>query len=372
MWVALTRGDDVVLTVEPLTPGGAAAVTTPPVTPLRVGNNLWIATLTVGAPGGTFAASELYSYQLTSTGWPAPNWADFAIDTPLPAFEGPPDFVEDLVVLHASCRKMHGHGRDGLGQARSVISDRIRDGVLNPRPHLLVLSGDQIYADEIAAVIAPRVHRLATDLVGIDESAVFGPAPRIGGRQAPSDSFGLTSAAASNHLWTLGEYLATYLLSWSPALWPATIPSWADVAPDTDLDPAAGLDEPTWNAIRDSVQLFRDALPDVRRVLATTPTLMILDDHEVTDDWNLDHPWAARVYTNARASRVVTNGLLAYALCQHWGNRPDRFATAGTPEATVRAAAAFTGASPDTPAVRGAAGGAHAGRRRRRPPRCEI
>jgi hypothetical protein len=79
---------------------------------------------------------------------------------------------------------------------------------------------------------------------------------------------------------------------------------------------------------------------------------MVLDDHEVTDDWNLDHPWTQAVYSTPAGRRVVFNGLLAYALCQHWGNVPDRFATAATPEAQLLGAAGFTGASADTPANR--------------------
>jgi phosphodiesterase/alkaline phosphatase D-like protein len=37
-------------------------------------------------------------------------------------------------------------------------------------------------------------------------------------------------------------------------------------------------------------------------VLANVPTLMIFDDHEITDAWNLDHPWAAAVYGDAQAA----------------------------------------------------------------------
>ncbi len=96
----------------------------------------------------------------------------------------------------------------------------------------------------------------------------------------------------------------------------------------------------------------RPAWPGVRKVLATVPSLMILDDHEITDDWNLDYPWAQAVYADAHGRRIVANGLLAYVLCQHWGNAPGRFATAGTPEAQTLAAAHFTGASPDTAALR--------------------
>jgi hypothetical protein len=355
VWVALSRPGTVTLRIRsaglPATEFVAGTAT-----PVQVGSHLWLTVVSGTAPGGTFAAGQLYEYRLTSPAWSEPDWSDLAFGTSLPAFPGPPDDVEDLVVLHTSCRKAHGGGRDGLANAAAVVRDRLAGAVANARPHLLVLSGDQIYADEVPAPLAPRIRRVAADLVGIDESAVFGPLPRIAGRQIPSESFGLTSSAASDHLWGLGEYLATYLLYWSDVLWPTALPAWTDVTPATDLDPAAALDEDGWNELLHALAPFREGLGDVRKVLATVPSLMVMDDHEVTDDWNLDHPWAAAVYANPAASRIVLNGVLAYALCQHWGNVPDRFATAGTPEAALLAAAAFTGTSPDTPANRGLLG----------------
>ena len=214
------------------------------------------------------------------------------------------------------------------------------------------MSGDQLYADEVAAPLVPRISRIAADLVGIDETSVFGALPKIGGRQGPSESFGFTSLDSANHVWTFGEYLASYLLYWSDVLWPAAVPRWADVDPANDLDPASDLDEDRWNQDAGRLERFRAGLPQARRVLASVPSLMMFDDHDVTDDWNLDLPWAQRVYAGERGGRVVFNGLLACALCQHWGNVPDRFAAAGTPESQLLGAATFTGASPDNATTR--------------------
>src|SRR4029453_19025823 len=65
------------------------------------------------------------------------------------------------------------------------------------------------------------------------------------------------------------------------------------------------------------------------------PSLMIFGDHEIADDWNIDLPWVNTVYDKPAGRRAVTNGVLAYALCQHWGNKPEAFTTAGTPERAV-------------------------------------
>lgn len=351
VWLALTRPDTVTLHLrlagQPGTEFAAGSAT-----PTRVGVNLWLAVVTGTAPGGAFAAGGLYEYRLSSPGWPDPMWSDCAIGTALPAFPAPPATVADLVVLHTSCRKAHGNGRDGLAGAAAVIGERIAADVPQPRPHLLVLSGDQIYADDVPAPLVPRIRRIAADLVGVSDAEPFAPLPRIGGRQGPSEAHRLTSSAAADHLWLFGEFLAAYLLYWSVALWPAALPAWSEVVPATDLDPASGLDETAWTRQRDRTAVFRAGLPAVCKVLATVPSLMVLDDHEVTDDWNLDHPWADAVYADPGGSRVVTNGLLAYALCQHWGNVPDRFATAASPEASLLTAVAWTGASPDTPDLR--------------------
>jgi hypothetical protein len=350
VWLALSRPDEVTLHVREA--GAPATEVTATATPTRVGSNLWLTTVSSTAPGGQFAAGSLYEYRASSPGWPAePSWPDLAFGTALPAFPGLPAAIDDFLVFHTSCRKIGGGERDSLALAADLIDERVTAGDPVPRPHVLVHSGDQIYADENPTPLAPRVLRVAADLVGIDESATFGPLPPLAGRQAPGEGFGLTSSAAADHLWRLGEFYTHYLLAWSDVLWPNALPTWAEV--QGELDPAGGFDEDGWNDMRGKCELFRAGLPKARKVLATVPSLMILDDHEVTDDWNLDYPWAARVYSSAPASRIVANGLLAYALFQHWGNAPGRFATAGSPEEQVLAAATFNaGASPDTPALR--------------------
>jgi hypothetical protein len=73
------------------------------------------------------------------------------------------------------------------------------------------------------------------------------------------------------------------------------------------------------------VEVFRALVMRVRRALANIPTYMICDDHEVTDDWNMTWNFCAGVYGSPLGRRVVQNGLVAYALCQVWGNTPEQF-----------------------------------------------
>src|SRR2546421_8538407 len=98
-----------------------------------------------------------------------------------------------------------------------------------------------------------------------------------------------------------------YLFAWSNVLWPQQIPN-------------AGSSEE-----QHSVDDFRKTLPEVRRALANVPTYMILDDHEVTDDWFMNREWCNLVLERELGKRIIQNALLAYALFQAWGNTPLQF-----------------------------------------------
>ena len=331
VWVAAVEPDPITLRVSRRGPAGPAP-TTATLQPAKVGANLWMAVLTAGAPGGAFEAGQIYEYELTAPWESTPSrrtdWAALSLPPATrPTFLAPPATAVELVVHHTSCRKPHGGGRDGLALALEDLATRF-SGSRQPQPHLLVLSGDQIYADEVGHPLMPRVLRVAKDLIGVDETDVFGSPPPIGGRGPGTTALGYTGATA-NHLWSYSEFLAMYLLAWSPVLWPATLPPFPTnpVLGPPDVDP--DVSEESWDEELINVGLFRTALPAVRRVLANVPSLMIFDDHEITDDWNIDHPWVNSVYGKAAGRRAVTNGLLAYALCQHWGNRPAAFATPG-------------------------------------------
>jgi hypothetical protein len=73
------------------------------------------------------------------------------------------------------------------------------------------------------------------------------------------------------------------------------------------------------------VDVFRQTLIKVRRALANVPAAMILDDHEITDDFNMLPVFCTGVYGSDLGMRIIQNGLAAYAVCQHWGNTPEQF-----------------------------------------------
>lgn len=125
-----------------------------------------------------------------------------------------------------------------------------------------------------------------------------------------------TSSTADNHLVTFAEVLAMYLLVWSPTPWTLITPQPPSLSTPEHL---------RYDHEQVQVDRFRDGLPGVARVFAHLSTLMIFDDHDITDDWNLSAQWEATAYGHPFSKRIIGNALLAYMLCQGWGNQPDVF-----------------------------------------------
>ncbi len=201
VWIALSKPAKVTLIVYQ----GAVIATDLPddgqirgkvldVDTLPVGKNLHVLVITAKTPKAPPVVPEepmllvpgtLYSYNLTITpdGESARTLHDLGfLDAPveatkdtharlplgyaqdaLPSFSLPPQNLENLRLLHGSCRKPHGPGRDALSFADGLIAlDRLFP---NKRPHLLFLTGDQIYADDVALPLLPSLTALAVEML---------------------------------------------------------------------------------------------------------------------------------------------------------------------------------------------------------------
>jgi hypothetical protein len=249
-------------------------------------------------------------------------------DLPLPSFFLPAESPE-LNLLHGSCRLLHGHGEDALLAADELLTDSARD--LERRPSALVLTGDQIYGDEVAGPMIGHLTRLGAELLGADDTTSVPGVPALDrlplyGRQELSRELGFTSGKAANHLFSLGEFAAMYLLAWDEANWPERLPVSAEPPSSGGRGRRAAARRRHWyaNELAD-LNETRRALPAVRRVLANVPTYMIFDDHDVTDDWNLTREWHDQVWRSPGGRRVVANALAAYWAFQGWGNAPESF-----------------------------------------------
>ncbi|MEG3902136.1 PhoD-like phosphatase [Microcoleus sp. B4-C5] len=324
------------------------------------------------------AVPENEKENLISCLWPAtPDLSALGPETisyfahQLPTFALPPQDLNYLRIVHGSCRKPHGDGRDAL----PILDNSIEQfaGTANSRPHQLFLTGDQIYGDDVADAMLWALTDAGDTLLGWEESLplmddaqikknlcisipknsenetaldqereIFRESPI----QKPSDAeyqfkkpielqpgtrsdiardFGGFTAMlvnkpknAKSHLFSLGEYYAMYLLVWSPVLWCTSFPKGKDICPNSKQ-------AKVWD--REVVELngFARNLWRVRRALANIPTYMICDDHDVSDDFYLNREWCYRVLGKPLGRRVVQNALLAYAVFQAWGNTPAQF-----------------------------------------------
>ncbi|SFQ01522.1 alkaline phosphatase D family protein [Pseudomonas borbori] len=244
-------------------------------------------------------------------------------------------------LLHGSCRKPHHSAADGL-----LCADRLlaAERGAAQRPALLLLNGDQVYADDVSGPLLCAIHQLIERLglfdealegaVVTDSQALYAhPAgyyrradllPALKSNQTLRDRFFggvekpiFTSSTADNHLVTFAEVIAMYLLVWSPVPWTLI---------DETEPTLSEQQRRRYRAERTHIDAFRRGLGQAARALAHLPTLMIFDDHDITDDWNLSARWEQTAYGHPFSKRIIGNALLAYLLCQGWGNQPEAFA----------------------------------------------
>ena len=246
-------------------------------------------------------------------------------------------------LLHGSCRKPHHPSADGL-----LCADRLLAEAHAPeeRPALLLMSGDQIYADDVSGPMLRAIHQVIARLglfgehldgAIVDDSEALYQHPAsyyqraellpalnsndtlrerfFGGVEKPV----FTTSSADNHLVTCAEVLAMYLLVWSPVPWTLL----QEESPELSAEKAE-----RYQRERQRIEDFRAGLAGVARALAHLPTLMIFDDHDITDDWNLSAQWEQTAYGHPFSKRIIGNALIAYLLCQGWGNNPQVFASA--------------------------------------------
>lgn len=258
-------------------------------------------------------------------------------------------------ILHGSCRNPHYPSKDSLVAADTQLESQ----AIEERPSLLMLSGDQIYADHVAGAMLDAIQQVIERLGLYDETfekariqsaselyqhpynfylrdkilphyfeggeEIIDKLPALGRwlrRRVPVFS----SRESGNHLISLSEFMAMYLLVWSPVLWRCVNPlrlqesqfNWGG-----ETLPAQW--QQLWMKETPEITAFVEGLPQVQRLLAHLPTYMIFDDHDITDDWNLTVGWEQAAYSDPFSRRIIGNGLVSYWLCQGWGNAPEKF-----------------------------------------------
>ena len=237
------------------------------------------AVVTVRAVGGASGTAPTFSaydhhYALVVVEGLAPDSAasyqvliDNEIAWPAPESNFPPSVIrtraaddrdQPVRLIFGSCREttQHAPTRRRPPDALDAYARRM---IATPEPaarhDLLVLLGDQVYAD----VTSPTVKRL------------------LKGRQRRPRN------APAEQVVSFDEYSKLYLESW------------------------------------------RD--PEIRWLLSTVPSVMIFDDHEVIDDWNISASWRADMRGHDWWAERIGSGLASYWVYQHLGNlSPDEIA----------------------------------------------
>lgn len=372
VWIALRVSASVrVQVVDSTTPSSVR--TSAPATTARIGKNLHLGLFDLDTSGSPLSEDVVYYYNLmfsdgmtgdlSSAGnLTPPNVMPAASILSYPsvptAFAGLPSFVipqSDLSkvrLCQGSCRKPHADSLDAMVILDADLADNANTSAA--RVQQLFLTGDQIYADDVADSFLVLIRDVATTIIG-DDVLIEGADGRqitanqleVGHRakfvrdtmkftsDPKSGDFDPGDVIAKSHVLSFSEFCAMYLLMWSDALWPTplTLSAFDQIYPGVSQTKTVFYSEGEKSTFetpqskrftRENTALrsFFRSLPKVRRALANVATYMLLDDHEVADDFFINRLWMRNVSRSPEGLVVIRNGLLAYALFQAWGNVP--------------------------------------------------
>ena len=234
------------------------------------------------------------------------------------------------VETDAACEvEVLGHRRrtfhvDGHHYALVVIDDLEPDSVT---PYTVLLDGEQAWPpgdDRPPASIHTRDHERQARLV-------FGSC-RVGAPQrAP------WTLSQSEHpeglevdaLWAFSRRLQAGREPWPDCLLLLGDQVYADeVSPETlaFIRDRRDVEQPPGPQVADFeeyARLYREAWsdPDIRWLLATVPSTMIFDDHDVHDDWNISESWVRDMRAQPWWEERVVGAFMAYWIYQHLGNQ---------------------------------------------------
>lgn len=92
---------------------------------------------------------------------------------------------------------------------------------------------------------------------------------------------------------------------------------WISTRRDTSQPPGEELAD-----YEEFTQLYRNSWgqADIRWLLSTIPNVMIFDDHDVNDDWNISHDWVQSMRAKPWWQQRITGAFMSYWVYQHLGN----------------------------------------------------
>lgn len=300
---------------------------------IRLGEHLLLHFITLKPVESSLPTDVLLAYQLFNDNQvmdlSAFSYKNFAA----PAFVIPSKLEQ---IFHGSCRNPHHPAKDSLVAAEHWQAKQRVQG--NAGADILLLSGDQVYADDVAGAMLIAIHSLIAKLGIYKEQPLDIELPtditeqlyqrhlflpkvpwqqrsKIGvGYWLKKDEPHFSSLKAANHLIFFEEFIALYLLNLSPYVW--QLVDLKNINYQAKTAKCQQLFESEKQALID----FSQGLSAVQRLFANVSTLMMFDDHDVTDDWNLTAGWEQVIYQHPVSRRVINNGLISYWLMQGFGN----------------------------------------------------
>jgi hypothetical protein len=374
VWVVLKHACQVDLNVYSTTAGGqqlAECVLAGNRATVAIGKFLHVVAVTAYSTRGEMLShDQVYAYDLQFTvanqppqtlqqalcsrKFPEVNISYF--EHQAPTFVLPANELEHLRIVHGSCRNSHGGGFDAL----PILDCLLEENAQQPRqrPQQLLLTGDQIYGDDVADPLLWVASPLGDALLGWEEKLPIGHpkttdldyfTPKelpVGQRsKVATMQAGFTAGLrqqpekVNSHLFSLAEYCASYVLMWSPVCWVSPLPQGRELKRMGSAVPLKNRQAiQKWDDEVNNLRQFVYTLWKVRRAFANIAVYTIFDDHDVSDDWNLNRAWCLRVLGRPLGRRVVQNALLAYTLFQAWGNTPEQFEVGKSGEQLLLAA----------------------------------
>ena len=300
---------------------------------IALGERLFLQYVVIKPTNAPFVLDTLLTYQLLIDGKEIDLSAWAYNNQSTPAFVIPNTLNS---ILHGSCRNAHHPAKDSLVTASQWQNTQRSQN--KPGAQLLLLSGDQVYADDVAGPMLVVIHQLIEKLGIYKEQPMALPLPeqlneqlynrhhflpktpwqkrsKLGvGYWLKKDEPHFSSVKAFNHLIHFEEYVALYLLNLSAAAWQCV-----DLQ-NTQYTGQNQEHQRIFNAEKSALLGYSKGLSEVERLFANVSTLMIFDDHDVTDDWNLTAGWEQAINQNPSSKRIVNNGLISYWLFQGMGN----------------------------------------------------
>jgi hypothetical protein len=212
-----------------------------------------------------------------------------------------------------------------------VVCDGLEPGTTTP--YEVTIDGSVAWPEPDSTLPAPTVRTAPAD--GDDRFRLLFGSCRVTRPHEPP--YTLAKGDEAVGVDALHAY-ARRMLTVDPDDWPDALLLVGDQVYADELSPQTlayiertrGTDEPPGEGVANFEEytvLYQEAWSDpvIRWVLATIPSAMIFDDHDIHDDWNTSAVWRKQMQATSWWQDRIEGGLMSYWIYQHLGNMsPDQ------------------------------------------------